>query len=409
MNGAAPAACYATGSSVKRGRFRRCSIRISARCSTSGAKATSTTWCSSTSRATLADRLARTGPIAVADALKIAVEVCDALDKAHRSGIVHRDLKPANVILTKAGAKLLDFGLAKAAAPVVQASSLSMLPPPPPTITARGTILGTFQYMAPEQIEGLEADTRTDIFAFGALLFEMLTGRPAFEGKTRARLTFDPTDDSFPVWSPDGEKVAFMSLRQGEAGIRVASAAPGAADNLVLKITQPVAVAYPTDWSRDGRFIAYTQGAGGNGDVWILPLQGDRKPFPLANSSFAEDAATFSPDGRWIAYSSNESGQFQVYVQPFPPAAGKYQISRNGGAQPMWRGDGRELFFIAPDSTMMAAQIDTARGFEAGVPQTLFASRAGTTLQGRRQYAVTGDGKRISGREDRWPTAAAGL
>ena len=91
-------------------------------------------------------------------------------------------------MLTKAGAKLVDFGLAKNAAPAIQAASASMLPTTPPSLTSPGTILGTFQYMAPEQIEGLEADARTDIFAFGALLFEMLTGRPAFEGKTRASL-----------------------------------------------------------------------------------------------------------------------------------------------------------------------------------------------------------------------------
>src|SRR5258706_11955508 len=152
---------------------------------------------------TLADRLARGDhagrpdgrALRISDALKVAIEICDALDKAHRSGIVHRDLKPANVMLVRSGgasgpptAKLLDFGLAKAAAPVVATSGLSMLPTTPPNITAQGTILGTFQYMAPEQIEGLEADARTDIFAFGALLFEMLTGRTAFEGKTRASL-----------------------------------------------------------------------------------------------------------------------------------------------------------------------------------------------------------------------------
>lgn len=136
---------------------------------------------------TLADRLLA-GPISADEALRIAIQIGDALDKAHRAGIVHRDLKPANVMLTKAGAKLLDFGLAKAAAPVVAASGLSLMPTTPHGVTAQGTILGTFQYMAPEQIEGFDADARTDIFAFGALLFEMLTGRKAFDGKTRASL-----------------------------------------------------------------------------------------------------------------------------------------------------------------------------------------------------------------------------
>src|SRR5499427_6541640 len=144
---------------------------------------------------TLADRLARTGAVPLGEALSIAIDVCGALVTAHRAGIVHRDLKPANVMLVRSGgasapptAKLLDFGLAKAAVPVVATSGLSMLPTTPPNVTAQGTILGTFQYMAPEQIEGLEADARTDIFAFGALVFEMITGRPAFEGKTRASL-----------------------------------------------------------------------------------------------------------------------------------------------------------------------------------------------------------------------------
>src|SRR4051812_38538706 len=136
---------------------------------------------------TLADRLGR-GPVPIDQTLSIAMQVCDALDRAHRAGIVHRDLKPANVMLTKAGAKLLDFGLAKTAAPVVAVTGLSMMPTTPHGVTQQGAILGTFQYMAPEQIEGLEADARSDIFAFGALLFEMLTGRTAFEGKTRASL-----------------------------------------------------------------------------------------------------------------------------------------------------------------------------------------------------------------------------
>jgi serine/threonine protein kinase len=135
---------------------------------------------------TLQDRLRR-GPIPVADALQIGIQIADALAAAHRAGVVHRDLKPGNIMLTKPGAKLLDFGLAKADAPAI-AGTLSMLPTTPPGLTVQGTILGTFQYMAPEQLEGNDADARTDIFAFGSVLYEMLTGRKAFEGQSQASL-----------------------------------------------------------------------------------------------------------------------------------------------------------------------------------------------------------------------------
>jgi eukaryotic-like serine/threonine-protein kinase len=136
---------------------------------------------------TLADRLAK-GPLPVDQALKIAIEIASALDKAHRAGIVHRDLKPGNIMLTKSGAKLLDFGLAKSQGPVIGGGGLSMLPTTPDNLTAQGTVLGTFQYMAPEQLEGQEADARTDVFAFGVVPYEMLAGRRAFEGKTHASL-----------------------------------------------------------------------------------------------------------------------------------------------------------------------------------------------------------------------------
>ena len=139
---------------------------------------------------TLETRLTK-GPVPLTEALTTAIQIASALDTAHRAGITHRDLKPGNVMLTKSGATLLDFGLAKASAPaiaVMAGAGGSMLPTTPPNLTAQGAILGTFQYMAPEQLEGKEADARTDIFAFGAVLYEMVTGKKAFEGKSQASL-----------------------------------------------------------------------------------------------------------------------------------------------------------------------------------------------------------------------------
>ncbi len=136
---------------------------------------------------TLADRLKK-GALPLDQALQYGIEIADALDKAHRQGVVHRDLKPGNIMLTKSGAKLLDFGLAKMSVAETDAGGLSALPTEAQPLTTEGSILGTFQYMAPEQLEGKEADTRTDIFAFGSILYEMVTGRRSFEGKSQASL-----------------------------------------------------------------------------------------------------------------------------------------------------------------------------------------------------------------------------
>jgi serine/threonine protein kinase len=122
------------------------------------------------------------------EVLRFGIQVADALTRAHRAGIVHRDLKPGNIMLARSGAKLLDFGLARNEPLVASAAPDSHSPTMSRSLTAEGTIVGTFQYMAPEQLEGKEADSRTDIFAFGAVLYEMATGRKAFEGQSQASL-----------------------------------------------------------------------------------------------------------------------------------------------------------------------------------------------------------------------------
>ena len=190
----------------------------------------------------------------------------------------------------------------------------------------------------------------------------------------RSRVTVDSGRDVSPVWSPDGTRIAFQSSRPRQpVAVRQTLSNETGTDELLLEGPGNFTMT-PSGWSVDGRFVAYTT-RGSN--VWVLPLFGDRKPFALAESPFTEGSAVFSPDGRWIAYTSNEGGQPNVYVQPFPGPGAKSQVSRDSGSHPVWRADGRELFYLGVDQTMMAVPIGERRSFDAGLPQALFPARAG--------------------------------
>jgi Tol biopolymer transport system component len=214
----------------------------------------------------------------------------------------------------------------------------------------------------------------------------------------RSLLIADPNFDAFPVWSPDGTRIAFEDRREGKVSLRQRLSNGAAADQLLVEATGSITNLTPTDWSEDGRFIAYTRiGAfPTTAGIWVVPLFGDRKPFSFADTGSIETSGVFSPDGRWIAYASNEAGQLDIYVQPFPGGGGKYAISRGGGCQPVWRADGKELFYLGGDGSLMAVPIDATREFVAGVPQALFPTSVRPVAFSTDQvYSVTKDGKRF--------------
>src|SRR5215813_4143710 len=152
------------------------------------------------------------------------------------------------------------------------------------------------------------------------------------------RLTFDPAVDLGPVWSPNGDRIVFSSARKGVVNLYVKSSNGTGSEDLLLESPRPTAA---MDWSRDGRFIIYRiVNPNGGRDLWVLPLFGDRKPYPFVSTTFNATYAQFSPDGRWVAYQSDESGQYEIYVQPFSGPAAKSQVSTTGGTHPRWNKNG---------------------------------------------------------------------
>ena len=187
------------------------------------------------------------------------------------------------------------------------------------------------------------------------------------------RLTFGPYRNSFPVWAPDGSRVVFSSNRGGAWDIIEKRSDSTGSEDVVLRSE---ANKYPSDWSADGRFIVYSStGHAGKAktEEWILPRFGEGKPHVFLGGDFNYGEGHFSPDGRWLVYSSDESGRAEVYVTPFPKGGNKWQVSVAGGSNPRWRGDGRELFYMAANSDLMAAEVDPRESiFRVGAVRPLF-------------------------------------
>jgi serine/threonine protein kinase len=322
---------------------------------------------------TLASRLER-GPLPPDLLLRIGIEIADGLDRAHRSGIVHRDLKPGNIMLTKGGAKLMDFGLARGAAPSggPSGAALSQTPTVSQPLTAEGTIVGTFQYMAPEQLEGKEADARTDLFALGATLYEMATGRKAFEGKSQASLISS-------IMSSEPPPIASLSPMSPPALERVVRACIAKEPDERIQTAHDVKL--QLQWIRDAgsqagipapvaerrknreRLAWIIAGAATLGlaviAAFTLP-QLLRKPvvapvmrFSVSapeNVTLTNDpaASTISPDGRRIVFvAADSSGTGRLWIRPIESLAAQAIEGTENALLPFWSPDSRSLGFFA--------------------------------------------------------------
>jgi len=188
---------------------------------------------------------------------------------------------------------------------------------------------------------------------------------------TSSRLTFDPGEDRYPIWSPDGSRIAWNSNREGGIPAIYQKLASGVGeDELLLKSDAPIS---PSSWSPDSRFLLYNRTDPKTGtDIWVLPTEGEKKPFVFLQTPFNESAPRFSQDGKFVVYISQDQGRAEIFVQPFPASSNRWQISNNGGRAPAWRGDGKEIFFVSEDNKLESVDVTTGNGFEVGLPKPLF-------------------------------------
>jgi Tol biopolymer transport system component len=209
------------------------------------------------------------------------------------------------------------------------------------------------------------------------------------------RLTYGSSDLS-PLWTPDGKRIAYMEESNRTFAIKWKLADGSGTEETLLGAQNYVQV--PVSWSPDGEFLAYSSlgGAVTGERIWILPLEGERKPREFVKTGSLQGAARFSPDGNWIAYASNESGRSEVYVQPFPGPGGKWQISTDGGNWPVWARSGRELFYLN-GSKIMSVAVTTQPGFTASTPLLLADVPVQTSsfYAGNSEFDVSPDGQRF--------------
>ena len=194
-----------------------------------------------------------------------------------------------------------------------------------------------------------------------------MTRRPV--GKTQ--FTDTPADENWLIWSPDGQQVVFNRFSREGSELYLAPSDGKGSEQLLLSGEDGV---WPLSWSPDGQFVLFVKNTAGTGnDIWVLPLSGDRKAYPIFRTEYAENWASFSPNGKWIAFSSTFSGMPVVYLSPFPTDGKVLRVSDNSGTQARWRRDGKEIFYLDPEKNLMAVPIDDARAdINVGSARLLF-------------------------------------
>jgi serine/threonine protein kinase/Tol biopolymer transport system component len=208
-----------------------------------------------------------------------------------------------------------------------------------------------------------------------------------------SRLTFDPANERSALWSPDGSRIIYCASVKGLLDLYEKPSSGGGEARLLLQTNTDK---FPTDWTSDGRYIVYhTFGADSFWDLWALPTDGG-KPFAIFSSRYTEVQGKVSPDGRWIAYASDESGRLEIYVTEFPKKQGHWQISKAGGSQPYWRREGKELFYVGPDQTLMSAAVHAGETFAAEAPVPVLKANFPPVVPAYwGNYAVTANGQRF--------------